>query len=91
MIRSLLRQPATGVWFGLVLVTCLSWWLGSDRGSNDHRLVSVILILLAFTKVRFVGAYFMELRNAPLVLRLIFQGWCVVVCATLIGLYLTGS
>jgi hypothetical protein len=35
--------------------------------------------------------YFMELRHAPLALRLLFDGWVVVVWAGLIVLYQTGG
>jgi hypothetical protein len=91
MIRSLLRQPATPVWLGLVLITCVSWWLGTGHGTSNHKIAAVVLMVVAFTKVRFVGMYFMELRAAPLALKLIFQCWCVVVCSVVLGLYLAGG
>jgi Prokaryotic Cytochrome C oxidase subunit IV len=91
MTRSLLRQPATVVWFGLVLIALVSWWLGTDQGAGSHKLAAILLLALAFTKVRFVGMYFMELRGAPLVLKLLFQGWCLVVCCALVGMYLSGG
>jgi hypothetical protein len=91
MIRPLLRQPATPVWLGLVLVTCLSWWVGTGGRSASHTVATIVVMVVAFTKVRFVGMYFMELRGAPLALRLLFQGWCVVVCCVVLGLYLAGG
>jgi hypothetical protein len=91
MIPSLLRQPASIVWLGLVLITCVSWWLGTGHGTTDHKLAAIVLMVVAFTKVRFVGMYFMELRGAPLALRAIFQLWCVVVCCIVLGLYLSGG
>jgi hypothetical protein len=48
----------------------------------------LIIFVVAFVKVRFVGLYFMELRQAPVILRSLFEGWCVVVCLLLAGLYL---
>jgi hypothetical protein len=44
---------------------------------------------VAFLKVGLVGHYFMELRYAPLSLRLVFTGWAVVVCSALIVMYVT--
>ena len=89
-LRSLIRQPPTFVWLGLMLVTGVSWWLGTDHGAN-HKLATIVVMVVAFTKVRFVGMYFMELRHAPLPLKLIFQGWCVVVCSVIIVMYLSGA
>ena len=48
----------------------------------------LVILLIAFVKVRFVGRYFMELRHAPLGLAAAFDAWIVVVAATLIGLFL---
>jgi len=90
MVVSLFRQRVTLVWLGLVCVTGVSWWLGTDH-SAAHKLATIVVLGVAFTKVRFVGMYFMELRGAPLPLKLIFQGWCVVVCTTLLIMYLVGG
>jgi hypothetical protein len=90
-MRLLLNQRFVPVWLGLVLITCVSWWLGTNHGTNNHKLASVVIMVVAFTKVRFIGMYFMELRHAPLPLKLIFQGWCAVVCSVVLGLYLAGG
>ena len=55
---------------------------------SSHRAASTLILAVAFTKVRLVGLYFMELREAPTVLRLIFEAYCVVVFAAMLGLYL---
>ena len=90
MIRPLLRQPAPAVWLGLVAIACVSWWLGTDHVAGA-KAAAIILMALAFIKVRFVGMYFMELRGAPLALKLIFQAWCLVVCCAVVGMYLGGA
>jgi hypothetical protein len=89
-MRSLVSQRVVQVWLALALVTCVSWWLGTNHGA-DHKLAATILMVVAFTKVRFVGMYFMELRHAPLPLKVIFQAWCVIVCAAVLGLYFAGG
>lgn len=82
----LIRRPATIVWLILVAATLTSSWLGEGHGAR--RVATVAVIIVALVKVFLVGQYFMELRRAPLALRLAFGGWVVVIGATLVGLYL---
>lgn len=89
-LTTLLKSRIGLVWLGLVLATLVSWKVGSDHGIHA-QLATIIVLLVAFLKVRFVGLYFMELREAPLPLRLIFETYVVVVCAVLITLYLAVS
>ena len=81
----LLRNSITAVWFLLMAATLSSWQLGVQESTSA---ATVAVLAVAFTKAWFVGMYFMELRNAPLPLRLLFQAWIVLVCGVLIGLYL---
>ncbi|HZZ47284.1 MAG TPA: cytochrome C oxidase subunit IV family protein [Pseudonocardia sp.] len=85
--RSFPKAPLI-VWVGLIIATLLSYWLGSDHGLSSAEARTLIIFVVAFVKVRFVGLYFMELRQAPVILRSLFEGWCVVVCLLLAGLYL---
>jgi hypothetical protein len=55
---------------------------------HNHSLASVLILLIAFMKVRLVGLYFMELREAPVALRGLFQGYCIVVSAAVLGTFL---
>jgi len=82
----LLKNRTTVVWGALVALTIVSWQLGTHGSS--HQLATTIITAVAFTKVRFVGMYFMELRDAPLPLRLIFEGYCVLVGLAVIVMYL---
>jgi hypothetical protein len=85
---ALLRARFTAIWFVLIAATLLSVWLGTDHGLTSSAGRSILIFVVAFIKIRLVGLYFMELRDAPLALRGIFEGYCVVVCALLIGFYL---
>ena len=78
----------TAVWAALVVATLLSWWLGTNHGLNDADAASTLILAIAFLKARFVGAYFMDLRRAPPGLRRLFDGWCVVMCTALAGMFL---
>ncbi|MFI9408665.1 cytochrome C oxidase subunit IV family protein [Nocardia gamkensis] len=91
-LGAIARTRATLIWLALVSATVASWWLGTEVGNpagGSHQTESVVIILMAFVKVRFVGLYFMELRNAPFVLRYLFEAYCLVVCAVVVGMFLT--
>jgi caa(3)-type oxidase subunit IV len=77
------------VWLVLIVATCASWLLGSEDASSA-QIGSVIIIFIAFTKVRLVGLYFMELKYSALALRAIFEVYVVAVWALVTGYYLAG-
>jgi hypothetical protein len=90
-LAPLLRTRTTAVWLGLTLATLLSWSLGGHHTlgmSNSHALAGVSILLIAFVKIRFVGLYFMDLRDAPTVLRGLFEAYCAVVFIALTAMYL---
>ena len=77
------RIPA--VWLLLVGATLVSW--ESARGGGEPRWASSAVLLISLLKARLIGLEFMELRTAPLPLRLAFEFWVLAVCAALLGLY----
>jgi hypothetical protein len=86
MTLSLLRARSTPVWFVLVVATIVSWAVGSEHEIGSG--IAVLVLAVAAIKIRFVGLDFMELRRAPLLLRGIFEGYCVVLWGVLAGMYL---
>ncbi len=82
-----IRTPATVVWALLILATLVSWILGTQHGIHDHTLASVVILLIAFIKLRLVGLYFMELREAPVVLRGLFEAYCIIVCTVVVAVF----
>jgi hypothetical protein len=91
-MQTLIRHITVPIWLVLVGATALSWWLGTDGGTNgsgDHTWPTVSLMIVAFFKVRLVGIHFMELGHAPWPLRMIFEAWVAIVCGVVLGLYLT--
>ena len=86
-MNALFQSFATLVWVVLMLATGLSWWLGTHQGSGS---ATIVLMLVAFLKVRLIIMHFMEVRGAPLPLRLICEGWVIVTCSAVLGLYLFG-
>ena len=87
-MTNLLRTRITLVWFVLVAATAFSWEMGHGVGLHDLRQASVAIIVVAFIKVRFVILDFMEIRHAPIWMRIVGETWVVVVCSILVGLYL---
>lgn len=84
----LFRARFTAVWFVLVAATLLSFSLGGIHGLNSAKMIAVAVLVVAFVKVRLVGIHFMGLRDSPLVLRLIFEGYGIGLCTVLVGFYL---
>jgi cytochrome c oxidase subunit IV len=79
-----LPSRVTVVFAGLVLATCITWWLGSMSSltGGAFGLAATLTILIAFAKIYFIGRDFMELRDAPFVLRTVFSLWvCVIAVA----------
>jgi ABC-type Fe3+ transport system permease subunit len=66
--------------------TGVAWWLGGV--ARDIRFTTQIfvagVIITAFVKVWMVGLQFMEIKSAPRLLRYLFEGWTVALCAALI-------
>ena len=89
---SLLRRKITFVWLVLILATALSWQLGHGFGFGDrYTYATVAIVIIAFIKVRLVFLDFMELRHAPLPLRLAFESWTLVVGGAIVVCYWAGT
>jgi heme/copper-type cytochrome/quinol oxidase subunit 4 len=82
------RDRTAVVWAILVLATLASYVLGEDKLIHTQDVVSVAVIAIAFIKVRLVGIYFMELREAPALLRYAFEAYVAVAATVLAVLYL---
>lgn len=87
MTLSLLKYRSTIIWAALVVLTIISWQVGTH--GSDHERATVIVLALAFIKIRLIGLDFMELRDAPIGLRLSFEIYVIAIGALLIAMYLT--
>lgn len=87
-MRTMDGSSITGWWLLLIGATVLSWQFGHgwDFGGDAHYGTAAVIVI-AFLKVRVVFLEFMELRHAPLPLRLAFELWALVVGGTIIALY----
>ena len=86
MTASLFRARSTVVWLGLIIVTLVSFTVGAEHGIGSG--VALWVLALALIKVRYVGMDFMELRDAPLILRGTFETYCLALWLVLAGMYL---
>lgn len=83
----LLRRPATLVWIVLMVATIVTTW-GLSKDAFAAKFATVSIMLIAAFKVRLVLLHFMELRHAPIPLRLVFEAWVLVATAAILGIYL---
>ncbi|MBN9735661.1 hypothetical protein PP1_011495 [Pseudonocardia sp. P1] len=87
-MRRLRPARQTIVWVILVIATLATALLGLEQAADGSTLVGALVLLIAMVKVRLVGMHFMELDRAPVLLRLAFEGYVVVLAGTLMGIYL---
>ena len=85
-MKDLVRQPATLVWLLLVLATGVSWWSARGGAISSGEATAIVMLVAAF-KARAVALHFMDLKHAPLVWRLVFEGWAVVCACVILGGY----
>ncbi len=85
-VVQLLRNRAGASWLVLIAATLVSWAVGADHGTGS--MAAVVVLAIAAIKVRLVGLDFMELRHAPIPLRVAFECYCVGMWALLSALYL---
>jgi len=77
----------TGMWVALIVATLVSWTLGQSDWLGSTRRTSIAILIIAFLKIRYVILDFMELREAPLIMRMVAEAWVLIVCATIIAFY----
>ncbi|UXA18212.1 cytochrome C oxidase subunit IV family protein [Mycobacterium sp. SMC-4] len=83
-----LRHPLTVVWVVLTAVTVASWL--TARGGGPHHVdttVTVVVLLIAALKTQLVIWHFMEVRHAPVWLKVTTNGWLVALFGLLLGFY----
>jgi heme/copper-type cytochrome/quinol oxidase subunit 4 len=83
---SVFRERVTYVWLGVMALTCITTWgLSKDLFSPAVAVVGIFLI--AAVKVRYVMLDFMELRQAPVPVRVAFEAWPAGVAAIILSFW----
>ncbi|NMG16947.1 cytochrome C oxidase subunit IV family protein [Aromatoleum bremense] len=70
-------NPANRAWLVLLVATGATWWLGEVGAAGTGAILAMLAI--AFIKGRLVILDFMELQGAPLMWRLLLEGWLILV------------
>jgi len=82
----LLRERVTWVWLGLMALTCITTW-GLSKDLFIPAVGVVGIFSIAAIKVSYVMLDFMELRYAPMPVRVAFQAWPLAVAAMILGFW----
>lgn len=91
MVKIMYRDRVVPVWMLLVVATIFSCELfGISASQQVQKYTGIGVIVIAFLKARFIGLDFMELRNAPTVVRVVFESWILIICSVLASLYWWG-
>ena len=84
-------RSSTVVWVVLSAITVLSWWLGPAHHSGplvSSTVITAVVLALGFIKSRLIIRHFMEVRTAPLWLRVSTDVWLVALWGGVLGIYL---
>jgi hypothetical protein len=73
----------TVVWILLLALTFGSFTIGIEQGAGFAAQAALIIIGIALFKVRLIGLHYMDVRSAPLGLRVMFEGYLLVVFTAL--------
>ena len=80
-----LKNSAHRAWLVLMISTGITWYLGEVGAAGTGAIVAMLVI--AFVKGRLVILDFMELREAPLMWRVLLEGWLIVVSSLILLAY----
>ena len=80
------------VWLVLASLTLCYLWIDHSTGGSlrSNAVVTTSVIVIALVKVRIIFREFMEVREAPPVLRRLTDAWVVLIAAGLFGSYFVG-
>ena len=79
------------LWALLIGVTLMSFESRQFSHSSNRPYLWILILGVAFFKVRVVVLDFMEIRHAPAALRFALEGWVILTCGVLMGMLLFGT
>lgn len=88
-MTSLIRSPLTIVWALLATITIASSLVALDGGAAHqiNTTVTTVVLLIAAVKAQLVIRHFMEVRHAPVWLKVTTSGWVLGLFTLLFGFY----
>ncbi len=81
----------TAVWAGLSAITVVSWFLAPAHHAEPvtaSTAITIAVLTLALIKTRLIIGEFMEVRTAPVWLKVATDGWLVVLFGAIMAIYL---
>jgi caa(3)-type oxidase subunit IV len=84
-MNAFLKNPAHRAWLVLLVATGITWYLGEVGAAGTGAILAMLAI--AFVKGRLVILDFMELRDAPLLWRIVLEGWLILVSSLILLAY----
>ena len=84
-------RAITYVWILVSAIAIVSWFLGPAHTHGPVAAsapITITLLAMAFIKARLIIGYFMEVRTAPVWLRLATDAWLVVLWGAVLAIYL---
>lgn len=92
MMQKLLSNKVDLAWGFLLVATLVTFALGESGVSDvDRGMAVLVMFSLAFAKGLSVIMYFMELRHAPLLWRILVTGWLSVVVGGILIAWWVGA
>jgi Prokaryotic Cytochrome C oxidase subunit IV len=94
MVEDGFKTRLFGAWLILVAISLGYLWIdhvATHRGiPTASTVVTVFAICFALIKVRIIMREFMDVRDAPLVLRRLTDFWVLLMAVALLGVYFAG-
>jgi len=89
-MKDIILSRESTIWIVLMTLTVTTWLLGTHQSLLFSTLPAEgsAILLLAFVKVHMVIYNFMEVRHAPLALKICLNLWVGIVLLLLIGMYI---
>lgn len=84
-MSAFLLDPANRAWLVILVATGATWWLGDVGAAGTGAILAMLAVVII--KGRLVIMDFMELRGAPLMWRLLLEGWISLVGALILLAY----
>lgn len=92
MLQKMLSNKVDLAWMFLLVATLVTFALGESGVSDvDRGMAVTVMFSLAFAKGLSVILYFMELRHAPLLWKLLIVGWLTVVVGGILIAWWVGA
>lgn len=92
MIQKILANKVDLAWAFLLVATLVTFALGESGISDvDRGMAVLVMFSLAFSKGLSVIMYFMELRHAPLLWKMLIVGWLSVVVVGILIAWWVGT